>query len=757
MALDLKSPLFRAAVSGRRPGAPSAPAEPDDMFSALEVRADGWTMSATILNAKVGGTYSGLNDYANPAIVLDVSSQSYDATGAQTTISRSVVATAYLRQEYPNGTLREETTSGSDFTTVYSLSERIYSGDTINSATIAAAAFTDNGSGGSLASNSGGVNSVTNSSGLAYPLPQAVWLTPPLERATSSSWAPRLLVMHRYARNGTPVRAVKFSATDGTNTVTSTVTALTTGQYSASGLYANWYQPSWNLSTLTNGVLITIDATIYPWVGDEFQLSVDGDTYETSANITVLKALYDGTGAFGTIYAYVDGVGGGTPAANTNAATAAANPFASISAAATAAITLNNSTYSRNNLSGVTIRIPAATTITGLGADTMDGLAEGDLPLLIEGVNQSTSIYENAATNTNNDIPGKIKWKNLTMRRHATGGSIIGFQGKNNVANAFICEDVIFSDNGAGVYSGWLYRVGRQYFVNCSGNRAGQGQLLSTNTQGTALVVGSTFVPVGLYNSVACKELGISTTNGITPHTATPVLGNYSGCVVAFNHVGVSGVSSIGIYIGETNYGAKGISVVGNIVEGYGALSSSAMYFSADTDVTQITNAIEAMNTVVGERTNIAYQDTGTSLVLKEIVSKHSIHYRWNLKSDYFTTSGNTIGNWATRHGVDGGYSLIINGSSDTEIAPDYNHWLGEALGDSKNEFPRGTLGPGTADFVNDNSNTGSDDGNGDYSLGGSTTAPQIPAGMTMFAVDLLGHAIPTDGTARAGARQSGD
>jgi hypothetical protein len=39
------------------------------MFSALEVRADGWTMSATILNAKVGGTYSGLNDYANPTIL----------------------------------------------------------------------------------------------------------------------------------------------------------------------------------------------------------------------------------------------------------------------------------------------------------------------------------------------------------------------------------------------------------------------------------------------------------------------------------------------------------------------------------------------------------------------------------------------------------------------------------------------------------------------------------------------------------------
>jgi len=132
-------------------------------------------------------------------------------------------------------------------------------------------------------------------------------------------------------------------------------------------------------------------------------------------------------------------------------------------------------------------------------------------------------------------------------------------------------------------------------------------------------------------------------------------------------------------------------------------------------------------------------------------VSKHSVHTRINIKSDVESTNANLIGNWAPRHGVDGGYRFIDLGSNNA-TAPAPASWLGEGLGDTKSEMPVGDVVTGNPDFTNDLSGAGA--GNGDYGPGASTDIPQIPAGETMFAVDLFGTAIPTDGTARAGAVQ---
>lgn len=722
----------------------------DAMFSALAVNSDGWTLDATIAGAKDGGAYSGLNDKATPGLALTVRSRSWDSTGAETTLDRTVYATSVVRKSYPDGTSLQETEDGSDCDVVFSLSNYIHADDQIVSAAIASGFFTDSGTGGSGNANAGGTNSVTNNSTQAYYQPQACWLTPPLERVTASDWAPRLFVMHRYAQQGRPVKAVKFTATDESgNSVTSTVTALSHRQYSASGLYANWFEPDWDLSSLTDGDIITVDATIYPWVGNSFTLSTDADAYP-SPNICVLKAVCDVGGTYGTVYAYVDGVGAGTPAASTDAATAAAAPFASISAAATAAIALNNSTYGRNSLSGVTIRIPANTTITGLGADTMDGLTEGDLPLLIEGVDQATSIYTNAVTNANNDTPGAMKMKSLTFQKN--GASIIGFDGKNLIANQLVFENVTFDLNGNSFYNGWLYQTGRQYFVNCDGDSCGQGIEFSSNVMGAALVVGCGFVPTTAYNVVACD----TPSNFLSP---VGNLGGPSGCIYAFNFARTNGSVTKVLEITDTDFGDSGVSVVGNILETYGTATGQTLLFSGDGDVTPVINGIEAANTFVGVdlaagRANVGYQDSGTAKVIKDIVSKHSVFTTFNSKSDYFgTQNANRVGNWALRHGVDGGYRFIWNGDSSGTTSPGYAEWIGEGLGDDKTEMPVGDVVGGSPDFADNQSGT-SGSGNGDYTPGADSDIPAIPAGLTMFAVDLYGRAIATDGTALAGAVQ---
>lgn len=726
----------------------------DAMLSALTVSANGWELTGTILSAKDGGTYNGLNDKATPGLVLEVTSKAWTTGGVQTTRTRYVYATSVLRQPTPNGAVLQETESGANCNVVWSLSSQVFStasGDTIVGCTTLMAFFTDNGSGGSSAANPGGVSTVTNNSTAAYKKYQMCWLTPDLERITSSSWAPRLYINPgRFSQQGQPVRAVTFTATDTSgHTVTSTVSTMTSGQYGASTYYTAWFQPSWNLSTLTDGNLATVDATIYPWVGEAFTLSVDGDVYP-SGNICTLKGVVDVGGTYGTVYAYVDGVGGGTPAANTNPVTAAANPYASISAAAAAGIVLNNSTFSRNSHSGVTVRVAAATTLSGLGGDGMDAQATGALPLLVEGVNQATSIL--TTLSTQNDIPSIIKFRNLTLERQS-GANAVGFDGKTGgTAKMLACEDVIFSSGTAtnAYYDGWMIQYGRGYFINCSGADAGQGSIFSTNPHATVVAVGCTFIPSKSLNFVACSHTG----NGVPVSEANTSLVTPAGGVMALSRIKNSGAGKRVLQIVQRNYGDRGLGLYGLVLEGYGGLDSAALLVSGDTDTVAVENVNIIACSPVGERCNLGYNDTGSAAVSKDVVLKHSYVYKLNIKSDYFTTANaNRIGNWQFRHGVDCSHNFIDEGTNNGDAGPGFVSWMGEALGDGKNELPFGFVNGGDPDWDNDLSGAAGA-GGGDYRPGASTALPFIPAGETMMPLDFLGKAVPTDGTARAGALQ---
>jgi hypothetical protein len=262
-------------------------------------------------------------------------------------------------------------------------------------------------------------------------------------------------------------------------------------------------------------------------------------------------------------------------------------------------------------------------------------------------------------------------------------------------------------------------------------------------------------IGIGNSFSVAAGAHQIASIGSHHPYSFETSFGHNIGPCTAFNYMPASGASSRAVNVdGAPNIGSRGMAVVGNVLEAYGTQSAPLMFILGDNTTSTAVNLIEAMNTIAGQRSNLAYNDAGTVAVAKDLVSKHSIHEAWNSKSDYFSTNGNLIGNWPLRHGVDGGYRLIIGGDSGADTTPDPTAWLGEGLGDGKTEMPVGDVVGASADFINDQSNSGGDAGGGDYSLGGSTNAPTIPAGETMFAVDLFGTAIPTDGSAFAGAVQ---
>jgi len=712
-------------------------------FTNFTINSDGWTASTTIGAAVDGGTYTNLNSSSSPGIALTVTSTSWTTSGTQTTTTRTVYATAIKRFAYPNHANLLEIENGADLDVQFALSEYIYADDTVT-ASVAAGFFTDDGAGGSGLTNTAQTPTVTNSSTFTYPEPQAVWLMPDRQHATTTTFAPKLFVMHRFGQQGQPVRAVKFIATDeSANSVSAIATSLSREQYSASGLYSNFFTANLDFSSLTEGDLVTIDATIYPWVGDSYTISTDAETYP-SANLTILKVLKDANDD-DTVYAYVDGVGsGGGEAVSQNAVTASTTPYANIAAAATAIQTFNNSNFGRNNVSGGVIRISAGTTITGLGSDVMDStLFDGDVPLVIEGVNKTTSIYTNEATVTNNDINDQVKFRNLTFKK--TGASVVGIDGGSaNNSNLLVFEDVIFDGNGQAVYNAWIYRFGRAYFINCSGDYVGQGAPFSTSKMGTALSLGGDFLPTSPYNAVSNNAVtSIALGSG-----SRSFMEDYKGIVFAFNFFRYSSSGSKVIVVGDLDLGNRGLAVIGNILEKYdveGVAPTLSLF--ADGDTTSATNTVEVMNTVVGNRTNILYNETGSSYVLKAGMSQHSIHRNWNSKADVFGTNGNLIGNWALRYKVGGGYNFIDIGDSGGDTSPGPTTWLGEIL------HP-GDVVTGNPDFTNDQSGDGGAGGNGDYSLGASTDVPQIPSGETMFGWDLYGTAIPTDGSAYAGAVQ---
>jgi hypothetical protein len=708
-------------------------------IATVTVNPDGWTITVTIDNAVASGTFSGLNNPTSPGLAFDIISPAFDATGVTTTINRTIYATALKRKPYPNQTKREETVASTSVNNILTLSEYIYVNDIINAVHVAPNFFIDAGTGGTALGNLTHITTATNSSIEKYPLPQAVWLGHDLETATSSSYEPRLVVMHRFGRAGQPVRAVTFIATDEHGLTTSAATqSLSAGGY-ASGHFANYFTAPLDFSTLTAGDLVSIDAIIYPWLGDRFQISLQGATHP-SPNLTLLKVFNDTNQSYGTVYAYVDGLGAGLKAVSTNPNSAITTPYPTIAAAATAIQTYNNTNFGRNNVSGGVIRITASTTITGLGTDTMDTvIADGKIPLIIEGVDRQSSIYTNTTSGSNNDIPGLLKMRNLTFKK--SGASVTGFDGKNLLSNLLVFEDVTFDGNNQSSYAGWLIQFGRGYFINTTGNYVKQGDTFASYLQSTVLTLGSTFFPQTVYNVIASRGQGLA-------QVAPSPLGTPKGSIFAWNFGSIANGSGNLAHIGSMKLGPQGTALVGNIFEQYASTTvQSNVHISADANVVANENLIDYGNTVVGERSNLFYQDKGTTTIVKKGLTKHSVHWRRNTKSDIFGLNSNLVGNWAIRYGVGSGYSLVIDGDSSGKKVPGANAWLGEIIAIGEKFF-------GNPRFINDQSTRGGKQGNGNYAPGISSDIPFIPAGETYFITDLFGTPIATDGTARAGAVQ---
>jgi hypothetical protein len=183
---------------------------------------NGWTAALTLnATAPVGNTSAyNLGSYASPNLSFTDTSPGYNSSASPTTVARTIVATSWLRRTYNNAALPTEAANSGNARVSLSLSDFVYATDTLSAANAVAGLYT-----GSLAN---AAIPVTNNSTRAYPRPICAWVTPPGGRVgTGGSLTVEMFCGHAYAQGGQPVAAINFTLSDGTHTVSHTVSTLT--------------------------------------------------------------------------------------------------------------------------------------------------------------------------------------------------------------------------------------------------------------------------------------------------------------------------------------------------------------------------------------------------------------------------------------------------------------------------------------------------------------------------------------------------
>lgn len=576
-------------------------------------------------------------------LTLTVSDPGYTAAGALTTVIRTINGVAHLRRSYPNGDSKIISTNGIDVTLYISLDDWIYSGTTIISASISSAFYP-----GTI---TGIATSKVNSSTRAYTKPLFGWVVPQ-QLSSGATFDVEAVAFHRYARAGRQVACIEFSATDGTNTTASVFKAAT--QLSTNvkqGNIPEVYAATLDVSGLTNSVICTTNAKVYPWIGDAsaiLNLTTDGVAWPTTLPQTKLRFLCDRTGAHGGAYAYVSiGAIGGVVSAVP--AVARATPFPTFTAALTAIQTWNNVNKGHNDVSGSFIRLmdssgaPASHGVDSTSANSgltwctveLDPLNSAQIKVFFNGLAQ---------------LPSLMRWRGAITVDAAASGSFL-FVGQN-VDRDMLCVDGITIDNTAAKSPMIWYTSYYILNMTVSGGDFDMGSNSSPLTS-IALGAGNQQTSAGYWFDFSQKVMvgSVIPSYEVTQEGKATADGDNGRIIYnnAIKSANVNNSSAITLATGFANVQNQYV-----IVAVGGAL---CMNYFADGDLTTIFNYIEMHNTAVGERCSRLYNDGPSHGIApygveKYGTSRYSIWDNYNIKCDTLSGGIGAPGNWAYTYSV---------------------------------------------------------------------------------------------------------
>lgn len=721
-----------------------------DAGNGIGVDGNGWVAVAVM-------PYLAATTFDPTKISLEVSDPGYDASGT-TTVTRTITGRAILRRQYPNNASLLHSNDGTDYTVYFSLSDDIYAGSTIISATAASGFY------GAAAD--GAVGSVQNNATLAYPKPLFAWLNLQHERAGAGGLAVEAVAAHQHARNGRQVARIDLIAKDAqvvpNVAATQVAAAPSLSAFQTQGQIVEAYKATIPVTALTQGDICQVNAKVYPWIGDAsavLDLEVDGLAWPTANPQTPLRFLNDKTGGYGGAHVAVKaGAVGGT--VQSSYASAITTPFPTVNAALAALPAWNNTNKGHSDHSGAIVWFMddgAGGAVAHAPTANMGSIAVGKCwtEMRVDPAATGAVSLLMSATRT---VPSLLRWM-LPITHTAGNGLDGGASTPNNVMVAHDGNTITYAGSGVMI----SYRCGLIYQrnVTISGMTGASQHMMSgqsTNRIQTALALGvlaedstvdSSVQPFAL---IGCrfKRMHLIENN----YASVPAWDSQDGMFVQntlFRDVRAASV------LGNRFAYVRGLALLQNVFERANVGSSPALQLGADSTVQPMANVVMAYNTIPGEtsecRFNVAYTDVAGSVGVKKTVTlRFNLVAEYNTKRDPFatvTTVSGRVGTWRNGYTVSHlGNVSVLGSAGGSAPNADGSTWLGEA-------WPAATynVGAGSVTYTNDQTGA-SNPGGGTYTLTGGSNAAYdaVPAGMAGLGKDLAGITRMNDGNGAAGA-----
>lgn len=596
-------------------------------------------------------------------VTISVSRQGYDATGATTTYTDNRTFTQRVRQAYPN--------QASLTAATVALDDYVYSTDSITG--------------------------VTNNSTMASPKPVVNWVLP-ARVVVGNTLRVEVVAAHRDARGGRELACFKYSITDGSNTVSGTISAesISTNPYDLHPVTV--YAADVDISSLNNGS-ITLNGEAYPWIGDTNSVTRSSTGTANSREFCPRIYLKNPTLLAAPPLAYVDTVNGQDESV-TAAGVGVTSGLQKVSTTASAVNTTGPNMFASWASAMNALRL--ATTITGGFVDGCEIRISNCTATFASSVTSATYNSIAACTITRDPNYARsacimsygvansftrqayLRVKDVSILR--TGAFMLR-SGTAPDENTF--ENVAVDNNNSDAAIGNNQYVNgatltgtlrNSMFATVSGTSTGENRLM----RGISTTTGASWE---VFNAHGCDLTSITAQYSASA-AHIPNNNTISSCFLKNG----GGANSMLATDGVASSTVTGFAMLNNVFEYTSATSNPAVRPSGDNATLNHVHFLMHHNTLAGTfnngRGNILYDETvgtGRSHTLQSF--KGNLHTSINNKGDVFRTDGTRTGNWGYLYGVgcQGEFSMYIdanNGGLGTSFSQAYGG-LGAKLGTS--------------------------------------------------------------------------
>lgn len=669
---------------------------------------------------------------------VGITRQGFDAAGAPTSYSETRILTRRTRQSAPNNA--SLTLRGVQFDDYF---------------------YTTDSSPG-----------VTNNSTESSPKPICAWAMPDRRvvgpSIGGSSVPIELVAAHRNARNGRQVACVIFKISDGTNTISVTVSTPTISPRATDKHpLAVFALPATSIASLAEGA-ITVNAEVYPWIGDGASVARSATDGWPRAKFAPRYFLKDDTLFANPPYIYISATGNDTTGqVSIDPAVAKANPVASFAGARTKLAALARVDGARIRVGAGTFALAGGTALNQFLATTYIerdpdvapadaiitfGAAALTLPF---GANRSPLVSQGSVT-----FFGDFR----VNRSGAQGLNNIElyWEGNPTFDNAGNTSTYLAVSGGSA--NDWVFGA---TFLNLPASAGVVGPQTSQEHRmwrGLTAYLPGTASRWEVINSLAC-DVSFEGTQFTVATTRTP-----SGIISSANRFHIV-PSSPGGAIGYTLLSPSelnGFGLLQNLFEWSTSAAGHPWAVSHDSGTVSSVHVVVQHNTFAGFNTsgrcNLYYDEGNTPRTNRLSSDRGNIFVQVNIKGDRFRyyNQGNPegfdaagpvgpstrIGNWAFLFGVGSLGNFIQFTSADGG-----GDWLQEYPGRGSKQGTSATvrLDPLFTDPKAAQSGTTSGAGGGTYTLQpGSPAASMVDA--LLLSHDFAGSPRASSGKADAGA-----